>query len=127
MEGYGTLGLGETLQPFEEEIPETPAQLNGPKQYEPVDTKELRRIEDLTVQLKVVLGHATMPADKLLTLKPGAVIMLDRRLGQALDVYMNNRLVARGEVSIVDERLGVTMTEIARVTDARAAGAMIRG
>lgn len=126
MEGYETLGLGQTLQPFEEEIPEAPVP-NGPKQYEPVDTKELRRIEDLTVQLKVVLGHATMPADKLLTLKPGAVIMLDRRLGQALDVYMNNRLVARGEVSIVDERLGVTMTEIARVTDARAAGAMIRG
>jgi flagellar motor switch protein FliN/FliY len=42
----------------------------------------------------------------------GAVIELDRKVGEAIDIYVNNRLVARGEVVVVDERLGVTMTEI---------------
>ena len=42
----------------------------------------------------------------------GVVVELDRKVGEAIDIYVNNRLVARGEVVIVDERLGVTMTEI---------------
>jgi len=52
---------------------------------------------------------------QLLKLGRGAVVELDRKLGEAIDVYVNNRLVARGEVVMVDDnRLGITMTEIVK-------------
>jgi flagellar motor switch protein FliN/FliY len=53
-----------------------------------------------------------MAVGDLLKLAPGAVLELDRKVGEAIDIFVNNRLVARGEVVLVDERLGVTMTEI---------------
>ena len=64
-------------------------------------------------QISAVLGRATMQVSQLLKLGRGAVVELDRKLGEAVDIYVNNRLVARGEVVMVeDNRLGVTMTEI---------------
>jgi flagellar motor switch protein FliN/FliY len=53
-----------------------------------------------------------MEVSQLLKLSSGAVIELDRKVGEAIDIYVNNRLVARGEVVVIDDRLGVTMTEI---------------
>jgi len=56
-----------------------------------------------------------MRVSQLLKLGRGAVVELDRKLGEAIDIYVNNRLVARGEVVMVDDnRLGVTMTEIVK-------------
>ncbi len=59
-----------------------------------------------------VLGKARIQVSGLLKLGRGAVIELDRKVGEAIDIYVNNRLVARGEVVVVEDRLGVTMTEI---------------
>lgn len=57
-----------------------------------------------------------MQVSQLLKLGRGAVVELDRKLGDAIDIYVNNRLVARGEIVMVDDqRLGVTMTEIVKV------------
>jgi flagellar motor switch protein FliN/FliY len=53
-----------------------------------------------------------MDVGELLKLGPGSVLELDRKVGEAIDIFVNNRLVARGEVVLVKERLGVTMTEI---------------
>jgi flagellar motor switch protein FliN/FliY len=53
-----------------------------------------------------------MPVGELLKLAPGTVLELDRKVGESIDILVNNRLVARGEVVLVDDRLGVTMTEI---------------
>ena len=64
------------------------------------------------VQVQVVLGRTSMPMTQLLKLGRGAVVELDRKVGEPVEIYVNNRLVARGEVVLVDERLGVTMTEI---------------
>lgn len=75
-------------------------------------TRGLEAIFDIPVQVSAVLGKATMQVNQLLKLGRGAVVELDRKVGEAVDIYVNNRLVARGEVVIVDERLGVTMTEI---------------
>jgi flagellar motor switch protein FliN/FliY len=58
-----------------------------------------------------------MEVASLLRLARGSVIELDRKVGEAIDIYVNNRLVARGEVVVVDERLGVTMTEIIKDGD----------
>ncbi|MHA1113653.1 MAG: flagellar motor switch protein FliN [Alphaproteobacteria bacterium] len=73
---------------------------------------ELAAIYDIPVQISAVLGKATLEVNQLLKLGRGAVVELDRKVGEAIDIYVNNRLVARGEVVVVDERLGVTMTEI---------------
>jgi flagellar motor switch protein FliN len=59
-----------------------------------------------------VLGKSSMQVHELLKLGRGAVVELDRKVGEAIDIYVNDRLVARGEVVVVDDRLGITMTEI---------------
>ena len=78
----------------------------------PRSARDLEAVYDIPVTVSAVLGKATMQVSQLLKLGRGAVVELDRKLGEAIDIYVNNRLVARGEVVIVDERLGVTMTEI---------------
>ena len=74
--------------------------------------KDLEAVYDIPVQLSAVLGRASMQVSQLLKLGRGAVVELDRKVGEAVDIYVNNRLIARGEVVVVEERLGVTMTEI---------------
>lgn len=76
------------------------------------NTWDLEAVYDVPVQISAVLGKSTMPVHQLLKLGRGAVVELDRRVGEAIDIYVNNRLVARGEVVVVDDHLGVTMTEI---------------
>ncbi len=79
----------------------------------PRGARDLEAVYDIPVTVSVVLGKATMQVSQLLKLGRGAVVELDRKLGEAIDIYVNNRLVARGEVVMVDDsRLGVTMTEI---------------
>ena len=77
--------------------------------------RDLEAVYDIPVTVSAVLGKTTMQVSQLLKLGRGAVVELDRKLGEAIDIYVNNRLVARGEVVMVDEnRLGVTMTEIVK-------------
>ena len=75
---------------------------------------DLEQLFDVPVMVSAVLGAARMPIGDLLRLGPGTVLELDRKVGEAIDVYVNNRLVARGEVVLVEDRLGVTMTEIVK-------------
>ena len=79
---------------------------------------ELAPVFDVPVHIKVVLGKASMEVAQLLKLGPGSLVELDRRVGEAIDIYVNNRLVARGELVAADDRLGVTMTEIIKDGDA---------
>jgi flagellar motor switch protein FliN/FliY len=77
--------------------------------------KELEAVYDISVTVSAVLGKATMQVNQLLKLGRGAVVELDRKLGEAIDIYVNNRLIARGEVVMVDDvKLGITMTEIVK-------------
>jgi flagellar motor switch protein FliN/FliY len=78
---------------------------------------DLAPVFDVPVNISAVLGRASMSVAQLLQLGQGSVLELDRKVGEAIDIYVNNRLVARGEVVIVDERLGVTMTEIIKDGD----------
>jgi flagellar motor switch protein FliN/FliY len=79
---------------------------------------DLSAVYDVPVHIQAVLGRANMEVASLLRLARGSVIELDRKVGEAIDIYVNSRLVARGEVVVVDERLGVTMTEIIKDGDA---------
>jgi flagellar motor switch protein FliN/FliY len=98
---------GLNLADLEEALEEQRAEETGR-----AGARELGAVYDIPVQVSAVLGRATMQVSQLLKLGRGAVVELDRKVGEAIDVYVNNRLVARGEVVIVDERLGITMTEI---------------
>ncbi|MCZ8261759.1 MAG: flagellar motor switch protein FliN, partial [Beijerinckiaceae bacterium] len=62
--------------------------------------------------VSAVLGRSKMGVGELLRMSPGHILELDRRVGEAIDIFVNDRLVARGEVVLVDDKLGVTMTEI---------------
>ncbi len=96
---------GETLPAREEELESFSADV-------PRSAADLEAVFDIPVQVSAVLGKATMQVSQLLRLGRGAVVELDRKVGEAIDIYVNNRLVARGEVVVVEDRLGVTMTEI---------------
>ncbi len=78
----------------------------------PKTAADLEQVLDVPVNVSAVLGKTRMEVSQLLKLAPGQLLELDRRVGEAIDIYVNNRLVARGEVVVVDEKLGVTMTEI---------------
>ena len=74
--------------------------------------EDLEAVFDVPVTVSAVLGRAAMEVGDLLKLGPGTVLELDRKVGEAIDIYVNDRLVARGEVVLVEDKLGVTMTEI---------------
>ncbi|ESQ76015.1 flagellar motor switch protein FliN [Asticcacaulis sp. AC402] len=78
---------------------------------------DLAPVFDVPVNISAVLGKSYMSVSQLLKLGAGSVLELDRKVGEAIDIYVNNRLVARGEVVVVDDRLGVTMTEIIKSED----------
>ena len=79
---------------------------------------DLAPVFDVPVNISAVLGRANLSVAQLLQLGQGSVLELDRKVGEAIDIYVNNRLVARGEVVVVEDRLGVTMTEIIKDGDA---------
>jgi flagellar motor switch protein FliN len=73
---------------------------------------EMEALMEVDVEITAVLGTAIMPISQILKLGRGAVVELDRHVGEDIDIHANNRLVARGEVIVVEDRLGVTMTEV---------------
>ena len=81
---------------------------------------DLAPVFDVPVNISAVLGKAHMTVSQLLKLNRGSVLELDRKVGEAIDIFVNNRLVARGEVVVVEDRLGVTMTEIIKIEDSNA-------
>jgi len=90
---------------------------NGGEPEESKIAADLAPVFDVPVNISAVLGKAHMSVADLLKLGPGSILELDRKVGEAIDIYVNNRLVARGEVVVVEERLGVTMTEIIKDGD----------
>lgn len=72
----------------------------------------LQVVYDIPLQISAVLGKAEMKVNQLVKLTRGAVIELDRKVGDAIDIYVNDRLVAKGEIVLVDNKIGITLTEI---------------
>jgi flagellar motor switch protein FliN/FliY len=96
---------------------ETPpaATTDGPPEPDVKRTAtDLEAVFDVTVNVSAVLGKSTMEVSQLLKLARGMVVELDRKIGEAIDIFVNDRLVARGEVVLVEDRLGITMTEIVK-------------
>ena len=78
----------------------------------PSSVDDLESVFNVHVRVSAVLGRSSMKVAELVRLGRGAVIELDRKVGEAIDVYVNNRMIARGEVVVINDRLGITMTEI---------------
>lgn len=111
----GQMGAdNEKANPDFNEIPEGGAQTIGDAVLSGETPKDVEAIYEIPVQVSAVLGRSSMKVSQLLKLGRGAVVELDRKVGEAIDIYVNNRLVARGEVVVVEDRLGVTMTEIVK-------------
>ena len=75
-------------------------------------SKNLDLLMDVMLQVVVELGRTRMPLRQVLDLQQGSVVELDRLAGEAVDVYVNERLIARGEVVVVDDKFGVRVTEL---------------
>ena len=92
-----------------------PGNLDGPPEPEVKRTAaDLEAVFDVNVNVSAILGKSTMEVSQLLKLGKGSVVELDRKICEAIDIYVNDRLVARGEVVLVEDRLGITMTEIVK-------------
>lgn len=100
-----------------DEFSTAPTELVPAGDFNERSAADLVAVYDVPVNIQAVLGRSQMEVASLLRLTRGSVIELDRKVGEAIDIYVNNRLVARGEVVVVDERLGVTMTEIIKDGD----------
>src|SRR5882757_7362458 len=93
----------------------SPALLNNDASQEAEvkrSAQDLEAVFDVPVTVSAVLGKSSMEVSQLLKLAKGTIVELDRKVGEAIDIYVNDRLVARGEVVLVEDRLGITMTEI---------------
>lgn len=103
--------LPELTEPSEDSF--TPAALTGDGgEQAQKGAADLEALFDVPVLVSTVLGRAKMDVGDLMQLGVGSVLELDRRVGEAVDIYVNNRLIARGEVVLIEDKLGVTMTEI---------------
>ena len=102
---------GENDLPLEE-FPEATTAAPADEPQGEKSAVDLEPVFDVPVNISAVLGKTHISVAQLLKLGQGSVLELDRKVGEAIDIYVNNRLVARGEVVLVEEKLGVTMTEI---------------
>ena len=80
----------------------------------PSSASDLEAVYDIPVKVSAILGKSRIKVSQLLKINKGTIIELDKKVGEAIDIYVNNNLVARGEVVVVDDKLGITMTEIVK-------------
>ncbi len=76
-----------------------------------VEEKE-KAVYDIEVDVTAVLGTATMQVSQILKLGRGAVLELDRKVGETIELRAENQLVARGDVVVIEDRLGISLTEV---------------
>lgn len=96
-----------------EALPEvvTPAPVSPPEDTEP-DALRLAAMLDIPVRLTVELGRAELTLAEVLALRPGAVVELDRLAGDPVDLLANGRLIARGEILVINEGLALRVLEV---------------
>ena len=96
----------------EDEVPQTV----GEAMSKPSDTTELEALLGVDIEITAVLGTAMMPISQILKLGRGAVVELNHNVGDDIEIHANNRIIAMGEVVVIEDRLGVTMTDIIKLT-----------
>jgi len=79
----------------------------------PSEPGELERLVDVTVEVSVEIGRTSMTLGEALALGPGSVVGLHRMAGEPVDLLVNGRVIARGEVVVIDEEFGLRVTDVA--------------
>jgi flagellar motor switch protein FliN/FliY len=92
--------------PFEATVGPGPAPAADPR-------AELDRLRDVPVDLAVEIGRTTMTIGETLALGPGSIVTLNRLAGEPVDLLVNGKPIARGEVVVIDEEFGLRITEVA--------------
>lgn len=112
--GEGQASSGVDLSDFSSEVGDEGASRSSSVQdSEQEKAREREAILDVPVKITAVVGDVKMPVRDLVRLGRGAVVPLNRKLGASIDIYANDRLIARGEITIIeDDNIAVTMTEI---------------
>jgi len=86
-----------------------PVELSAPQ---PVTAEELSRLHDVPVELAVEVGRTKMTIREALALGPGSIVTLNRLAGEPVDLLVNGKPIARGEVVVIDEEFGLRVTEV---------------
>ncbi len=81
------------------------------------ESQNLDFLLDIPLELKVELGHTDMIINKMLQLTQGSVVELNKAAGESVAIYVNDKLLGKGEVIVVNERFGVRITEIISQAD----------
>lgn len=87
--------------------------------FVPADAGELSRLTDVTVELAVEIGRTRMTLGQTLELGPGSVVTLDRQADKPVDLLVNGKVIARGEVVVTGEEFGLRVTEVVAPSAAR--------
>ena len=83
-----------------------------PAAPQPVTAEELERLHDVPVELAVEIGRTQMTIGETLALGPGSIVTLNRLAGEPVDLLVNGKPIARGEVVVIDEEFGLRVTEV---------------
>jgi len=99
---------------------EPPGAADARKSDSPPGSPNLSAILSIPVTVQVVLGSTSLPVSGLMKLARGAIVSLDQRVGDPVDIVVNGTVIARGEIVVVDEasqRFGVTLLEVVAGAD----------
>jgi flagellar motor switch protein FliN/FliY len=88
----------------------------GSQSSAPVLEADLDPVLDVPITITAILGRTHLAIADVLRLNEGSIIELDKAIGEPIDIYINNRLIARGEVTLVDDNLAITLSEIVSAT-----------
>jgi len=77
-----------------------------------LDTQDLRLIMDVRVELSVRVGTCTLPMKDVVALQEGTVLQLDQMASEPVGLYVNDKLIARGEVVVVEDNFGIKITQL---------------
>ncbi|HXG22052.1 MAG TPA: flagellar motor switch protein FliN [Methylomirabilota bacterium] len=105
-----TLGNDPPADPFEQLQKEAAAKPQTAAQER--EKLDLGLLYDVSLQVTVELGRTRMTVESLLRLTQGSVVELNRVAGEPLDIYVNNKLMARGEAVVIKEKFGVRITDV---------------
>ena len=112
-EGEASPSPGETASiPEDPELPKASPVFESFTPNTGQGTASIEMLRDVNLQVKVVLGRSQMFVNEILRFSPGSVVELDKLTGDPLDVFVNDRLVARGEVLVINENFAIRITEV---------------
>ncbi len=78
------------------------------------DDVNLEVVYDVPLQISAVLGKSVMKISDLVKLARGSVVELDKKVGDAVEIFVNDKMMAKGEIVLIDNKIGITITELAK-------------